>query len=78
MIISGMDTFTSLLGGFTIFSILGNLAYESKRNVSDVVAGGPGLAFVSYPEAIGKFDYVPQVISWFAIDWKFSNPKSNF
>ncbi len=61
MIISLMDTFTSVLGGITIFSILGNLAHELGRPVEEVVAGGPGLAFVSYPEAIGKFSVVPQV-----------------
>ena len=57
-----MDTFTSFLAGMTIFSILGNLAYESGMNVTDVVGGaGPGLAFVSYPDAIAKFNVVPQV-----------------
>ena len=56
-----MDTFTSLLSGITIFSILGNLAYVSNKNISEVVQGGPGLAFVSYPEALAKFDVVPQV-----------------
>jgi len=60
-IVSFMDTFTSLLSGITIFSILGNLAYVSNKNISEVVQGGPGLAFVSYPEALAKFDVVPQV-----------------
>jgi solute carrier family 6 amino acid transporter-like protein 5/7/9/14 len=57
-----MDTFTSFLAGITIFSILGNLAHESGKNVTDVVSAGTGLAFVSYPDAIAKFQYVPQVI----------------
>jgi len=61
MIISIMDTFTSFLAGITVFSILGNLAHETGVNVSDVVSGGPGLAFISYPDAIAKFDFVPQV-----------------
>lgn len=56
-----MDTFTSLLAGVTIFAILGNLAHESGKSIQDVVQGGTGLAFVSYPEAIAKFDVVPQV-----------------
>jgi len=63
MIVSLMDTFTSLLGGVTIFSILGNLAFETGKPVEDVVAGGPGLAFVSYPEAIAKFTIAPQLFS---------------
>lgn len=60
VIISLMDTFTSFLAGITIFSILGNLAHESGKNVTDVVSAGTGLAFVSYPDAIAKFQYVPQ------------------
>ena len=61
-IVSLMDTFTSLLAGVTIFAILGNLAHETGKSIDQVVAGGTGLAFVSYPEAIGKFDVVPQVL----------------
>ncbi|XP_046408711.1 sodium-dependent nutrient amino acid transporter 1-like [Ischnura elegans] len=64
IIVTAMDTFTSLLAGFTIFSILGNLAYESgATDISQVVKGGAGLAFISYPDAIAKFQYVPQVFS---------------
>lgn len=62
MIISMMDTMTSFLGGITIFSILGNLAHTSGKNISEVVSAGTGLAFVSYPDAIAKFEYVPQVL----------------
>ena len=56
-----MDTFTSLLAGFTIFAILGSLAVSSGIEVEEVVKSGPGLAFISYPDAIAKFDWVPQV-----------------
>jgi solute carrier family 6 amino acid transporter-like protein 5/7/9/14 len=63
MIISFMDTATSFFGGITIFAILGNLAHESGKNVSEVVSVSTGLAFVSYPDAIAKFQYVPQVYS---------------
>lgn len=61
VIISLMDSFTSFLAGITIFSILGNLAHESGQNITDVVSAGTGLAFVSYPDAISKFEYLPQV-----------------
>ena len=60
-IISLTDTFTSLLAGFTIFSILGNLALELNVNFEDVVRSGSGLAFISYPEALAKFTFAPQV-----------------
>lgn len=68
-IVSFADTGTSILAGVTIFSILGNLAYETGQlgNIGAVVSGGPGLAFVSYPDAISKFDAVPQVA------WHFSH-----
>ncbi|XP_057381028.1 sodium-dependent nutrient amino acid transporter 1-like isoform X2 [Daphnia carinata] len=62
-IVSFMDTFTSLLAGVTIFSILGNLAHESGKPIETVVQGGTGLAFISYPEAIAKFDVVPQLFA---------------
>jgi solute carrier family 6 amino acid transporter-like protein 5/7/9/14 len=62
MIVTTLDTFTSLLAGCTIFSILGNLMYEmGEDEINNVVTGGPGLAFVTYPDAIAKFDAVPQV-----------------
>ena len=67
MIISFMDTATSFFGGITIFAILGNLAHESGKNVSEVVSVSTGLAFVSYPDAIAKFQYVPQVFNSFTI-----------
>jgi solute carrier family 6 amino acid transporter-like protein 5/7/9/14 len=62
MIVTTLDTFTSLLAGCTIFSILGNLKYEmGEDSINNVVTGGPGLAFVTYPDAIAKFYAVPQV-----------------
>ncbi|KAF2346450.1 Sodium:neurotransmitter symporter, partial [Trinorchestia longiramus] len=61
LIISFMDTATSLLAGLTIFSVLGNLKYEIQADsIDDVVQGGAGLAFITYPTAIAKFNYVPQ------------------
>ena len=63
LIISFTDTFTSLLAGFVIFSILGSLAHELGVPVSQVVDSGPGLAFVSYPSALAKFDFLPQLFS---------------
>lgn len=63
VIVTSLDTLTSLLAGCTIFSILGNLSHELGKNIEDVVKGGTGLAFVSYPDAIAKFDWVPQLFS---------------
>jgi solute carrier family 6 amino acid transporter-like protein 5/7/9/14 len=63
-IVTSIDTFTSLLAGCTIFGILGHLAHEiGTDDISTVVKGGTGLAFISYPEAIAKFQTLPQVFS---------------
>ncbi|XP_077259913.1 sodium-dependent nutrient amino acid transporter 1-like [Temnothorax americanus] len=64
MIVTTLDTFTSLMAGCTIFGILGNLAYEMKtKDISKVVRGGTGLAFISYPDALSRFTFVPQLFS---------------
>ena len=63
MIVTSLDTLTSLLAGFTIFGVMGHLKYKvNAADISDVVKdGGAGLAFISYPEAIAQFDFLPQV-----------------
>lgn len=61
-IVTTLDTFTSMFAGFTIFGILGHLAHSCGiEDISHVVRKGPGLAFISYPEAIARFDVAPQV-----------------
>ncbi|XP_015175831.1 PREDICTED: sodium-dependent nutrient amino acid transporter 1-like isoform X2 [Polistes dominula] len=66
MIVTTLDTFTSLMAGCTIFGILGNLAHEmGVSDISKVVKGGTGLAFISYPEALARFDVVPQLFAVF-------------
>lgn len=61
-IVTTLDTFTSLLAGVTIFGILGHLAHEvGTDNIGDVVNPGAGLAFISYPDAIARFQFMPQV-----------------
>lgn len=71
MIVTTLDTFTSLLSGITIFGILGNLAHVLKREVNEVVgSGGTGLAFVSYPDAIAK-TFQPQVLTCFVLAYSY-------
>ncbi|XP_017779725.1 PREDICTED: sodium- and chloride-dependent glycine transporter 1-like [Nicrophorus vespilloides] len=43
---------TSILAGFVVFSVLGFMSKKTGLPVSTVATGGPGLAFVTYPEAI--------------------------
>ncbi|ETN63077.1 sodium-dependent nutrient amino acid transporter 8 [Anopheles darlingi] len=63
-IVTSIDTFTSLLAGCTIFGILGHLAHVTgSSDVGNVVKSDAGLAFISYPEAIAKFEVLPQAFS---------------
>lgn len=64
VIVTTLDTFTSLLAGITIFAILGNLAHNlGVDDIRQVVKSGTGLAFISYPDAISKIKFVPQLFS---------------
>jgi NSS family neurotransmitter:Na+ symporter len=52
---------TSYFAGFAVFSILGYFAQITGVGVQKVVAGGPGLAFVTYPQAISLLPGVPSL-----------------
>ncbi len=51
-IIALADCGFSIFAGFAVFSVLGFMAYTEGVTVAEVVASGPGLSFVVYPEAI--------------------------
>ncbi len=56
-----MDTFTSVLSGVTIFSVIGNIMYKNDLEFDQIEGiGGPDLAFILYPQAIATFDWAPQ------------------
>ncbi|KAH8407669.1 hypothetical protein KR222_010143 [Zaprionus bogoriensis] len=64
VIITTMDSCSSIIAGCITFGILGNLAQQTGiTDIGSVVKGGAGLAFISYPEAIAKFEYVPQMFA---------------
>ncbi|UYV68718.1 hypothetical protein LAZ67_6000534, partial [Cordylochernes scorpioides] len=65
LVVSVMDTLTSVISGLVIFSVLGAMAHDlgPGTEVKDVVASGPGLAFVAYPEALSRLP-VPQLWSF--------------
>jgi len=46
------DCGISFFAGFAVFSTLGYLAQATGKSVEEVVASGPGLAFVTYPTII--------------------------
>ena len=54
----------SLFTGFAVFGTLGFMAAQKGVSVSEIVKGGPGLAFVVYPEAINN---IPIAGNWFGV-----------
>ncbi|KAG1690710.1 Sodium- and chloride-dependent glycine transporter 2 [Nymphon striatum] len=58
-IISIGNCLTSIFAGFAIFSGIGFIAKQLGKSIDDVIEGGPGLAFVVYPEAISRMSISP-------------------
>ena len=46
----------TVFSGLVVFAILGYMANEYKTPVETVVKGGPGLAYLVYPEVVLKLD----------------------
>ncbi|XP_029358794.1 sodium- and chloride-dependent GABA transporter 2-like [Echeneis naucrates] len=47
-----LNSLTSFVAGFAIFSVLGFMAKEQGVDISMVAETGPGLAFIAYPRAV--------------------------
>jgi SNF family Na+-dependent transporter len=55
IIVVACDCLTGIFAGFTVFSTIGFLAVKLRGgDITKAAAGGPGLAFVIYPEAISQ------------------------
>ncbi|GIZ04358.1 sodium-dependent dopamine transporter [Caerostris extrusa] len=52
LLTSAVNSATSFLSGFVIFSVLGYMAHQAHVEVRDVATEGPGLVFIVYPEAL--------------------------
>nr|ABZ81819.1 sodium-dependent nutrient amino acid transporter 1 [Aedes aegypti] len=64
MIISWLDTFTSLLSGAIVFAIIGHLGFiTDETDYTKVIYPGSGLTFITYPDAIAKFEHVPNLFA---------------
>uniref|UniRef100_A0A672Q6L1 Transporter n=1 Tax=Sinocyclocheilus grahami TaxID=75366 RepID=A0A672Q6L1_SINGR len=55
-----LNSSTSFIAGFAIFSVLGFMAQEQGVDIADVVQSGPGLAFIAYPRAVSMMP-LPQL-----------------
>ncbi|XP_058053690.1 sodium-dependent nutrient amino acid transporter 1-like [Anopheles bellator] len=63
MIISVLDTFTSVISGIVVFGIVGNIAHVTGSRVESMQLAGPQLTFITYPDAIAKFDVAQNVFA---------------
>ncbi|KAJ6218465.1 hypothetical protein RDWZM_009622 [Blomia tropicalis] len=59
LVTSVINSATSFLAGFVIFSVLGYMAHRLNVEVKDIAAEGPGLVFIVYPEAISAMPAGP-------------------
>ncbi|XP_078359801.1 sodium- and chloride-dependent GABA transporter 1-like isoform X2 [Oculina patagonica] len=59
LIVSLINCGTSIFAGFVIFTMMGYMSHVLQVGVPDVVKGGPGLAFIAYPEGIKQMPASP-------------------
>ncbi|XP_036440988.1 sodium- and chloride-dependent GABA transporter 2-like [Colossoma macropomum] len=57
-----LNSCTSVVAGFAVFSVLGFMAEQQGATVEDVAESGPGLAFIAYPQAVAMMP-LPQLWS---------------
>ncbi|XP_024922000.1 sodium- and chloride-dependent betaine transporter-like isoform X4 [Cynoglossus semilaevis] len=55
-----LNSATSLVAGFAIFSVLGFMSHELSVDITAVAESGPGLAFIVYPQAVSMMP-LPQL-----------------
>ncbi|KAK5605376.1 hypothetical protein CRENBAI_025575 [Crenichthys baileyi] len=79
-----LNSGTSIMSGFAIFSVLGYMSVKQGVDISAVAESGPGLVFIVYPQAVTLLPW-PQVwsvcfffmIILLGIDGQFAGIESN-
>lgn len=59
LLVPAINCLTSFYAGFVIFASLGFMAHTKGVSVDKVAQGGPGLAFIAYPEALAQMPVAP-------------------
>ncbi|MFQ5681471.1 MAG: sodium-dependent transporter [Candidatus Omnitrophota bacterium] len=67
VITSLVNSGISIVAGFVVFSTLGYMSLQSGVPISELAAGGPGLAFIVFPKAISLIPLAPLFAALFFI-----------
>jgi len=54
VLVASCNSGFSLIGGFVVFSVVGNLAHTLGKPVEEVAASGEGLAFIVFPQGLSS------------------------
>lgn len=46
-----------------MFGVIGNLSHTTGQHIEDLAESGPSLTFITYPDAIAKFQVLPQLFA---------------
>lgn len=59
IIVPIVNVLTAVWAGFVVFAVLGYLSHQTGIPIDKVATGGPGLAFIVYPEALTLLPFPP-------------------